>query len=96
MTALNTSVMSIELIEQFSKNDLENHIDETRLVMMKQMREDQDRFVCSSMANVDELEKLRMGAMKKIIEDFELGKNQGRYLTHQLHNQLSFDENSFE
>lgn len=96
MTKLGKLVTSIDPIYQFSKNDLENHIDDTRLIVMKQMRENQDRFVWSSVSNVDELEALRMNAMKRFINDFEQGKNQNRYLTNELPNKLEFEEKSFE
>ena len=60
------------------------------------MRENQDKFVWSSISNLDELEEIRMSAMKRFIDDFERGINQNRYLTHELPNHLNFEENSFE
>ncbi|NME71599.1 SAM-dependent methyltransferase [Flammeovirga aprica] len=96
MTMLGKSVTSIDPIYQFSKHDLENHIDKTRLIVMKQTRENKDAFIWTSIANVDELEKIRMNAMKSFIEDFEKGVNQKRYITHELPDQLDFEEQSFE
>jgi len=96
MTEVGKSIISIDPIYQFSKNDIKNHIDKTRLLVMKQMRENQDKFVWTSIPNVDELEKLRMSAMKKFINDYEEGIHQNRYLAHELPNQLDFEENSFE
>ena len=96
MTEVGKSIISIDPIYQFSKNDIKNHIDKTRLLVMKQMRENQDKFVWTSIPNVDELEKLRMSAMKKFINDYEEGTHQNRYLAHELPNQLDFEENSFE
>lgn len=96
MTKLDKSVISIDPIYQFSKNDLESHIEKTRLIVMEQMRANQDKFVWSSIPNVDELEKIRMDAMSAFIRDFELGKEQNRYLTHELPNKLDYEDSYFD
>ena len=96
MTTKGKQVTSIDPIYQFAKNDLENHIEETKYIVMKQMRENKDSFVWSSISNIDELEKVRMNAMSHFISDFEQGKNQKRYILHELPNKLAFADNSFD
>ncbi|KXX66829.1 hypothetical protein [Flammeovirga sp. SJP92] len=96
MTAHGNTVTSIDPIYQFSKDAIENHIQETKDVVMQQIRANQDNFVWSSIASPDELEKIRMGAMADFVEDFETGKSQNRYIHHELPNPLDFKDQSFD
>ncbi len=96
MTKRGKSVTSLDPIYQFSKNDLSKRIEETKDTVMKQMRENQDNFIWTSIKDVDELEKTRMGAMSNFISDFESGKNQNRYIHHELPEMTNFKEQSFD
>jgi hypothetical protein len=96
LTAQNKSVTSLDPIYQFSKTDLKNRIEETKDTVMKQMRENQDNFIWTSIKNVDELESVRMNAMKNFIDDFELGTQQNRYVPHELPATTTFKEQTFD
>lgn len=96
MKKLKKSVTSIDPIYQFGKSDLENHIKETKDVVMEQMRNNQNNFVWTSISNVDELERIRMNAMSVFIEDFEDGLSEKRYIHHELPNKLELGDNKFE
>ena len=90
------SVTSIDPIYQFSKKDLKIRIEETKDTVIKQMRENQDNFIWTSIKNVDELERIRMGAMSDFISDFELGLGQNRYIHHELPKKTNFKEQTFD
>ncbi len=96
MKESSTPITSMDPIYQFSKNDLEKRIVETKETVMKQMRENQDNFIWTSIKNVDELEKIRMQAMSHFVTDFELGKKQNRYIHHELPNKTIFKEKTFD
>lgn len=96
MTILNKSVTSLDPIYHFSKNDLKNRIEETKDTVMKQMRENKDNFIWTSIKDVDELESIRMNAMLNFIEDFELGRKQNRYVPHELPELSHFKDQAFD
>nr|WP_319571732.1 hypothetical protein [uncultured Draconibacterium sp.] len=96
MTKLNKSVTSLDPIYQFSKDDLKKRIDETKDTVMKQMKENQNNFIWTSIKNLDELERVRMNAMSSFINDFEIGKKQDRYVPHELPEKTSFKEQTFD
>ena len=96
MTEKGGSVISFDPIYQFSKTDLEKRIEEVRTIVMHQMSENMDNYVWKNIKNLDELEFTRMSAMKKFLSDYEKGKNEGRYVFHELPNRLIYDDNYFD
>ena len=80
MTERCGNVISFDLIYQFSRADIEKRIEEVRVTVMKQMRENMHNYVWKNIKNLDELENIRMSAMKKFLSDYEKGKAEGRYL----------------
>jgi hypothetical protein len=96
MTLLNKKVVSLDPIYQFTKAELKQRIDETKETVMEQMRANQEKFVWKSIKNVDELEQFRMGAMSNFVNDFELGKEQQRYVYHELPNSTKYDTLEFD
>ena len=96
MTEKGGSVISFDPIYQFSKTDLEKRIEEVRTIVMHQMSENMDNYVWKNIKNLDELEFTRMSAMRKFLSDYEKGKNEGRYVFHELPNRLIYDDNYFD
>ena len=96
MTEKGGSVISFDPIYQFSKTDLEKRIEEVRAIVMQQMSENMDNYVWKNIKNLDELEFTRMSAMRKFLSDYEKGKNEGRYVFHELPNRLIYDDNYFD
>lgn len=96
MTERNGNVISFDLIYQFSKTDIEKRIEEVRVIVMQQMRENMDNYVWTNIKNLDELEFTRMSAMKKFLSDYEKGKAEGRYVFHELPNRLTYEDNYFD
>lgn len=96
MSQLGKKVVSLDPIYQFTKAELEQRIDETKETVMEQMRTNQDKFVWKNIKNVAELEKIRMGAMANFVNDFEFGKEQQRYVYHELPNSTKYEALEFD
>lgn len=89
-------ITSFDPIYQFSKDALEKRILEVRDVVMQQMAENQGNYIWTTIKGLDELEKVRMSAMKLFLSDYEKGLNEGRYVYHELPNRLNYDDDSFD
>ncbi|HEX2954052.1 MAG TPA: SAM-dependent methyltransferase [Bacillota bacterium] len=77
-------VISIDPIYQFSTDDIARRIDVTYETVMNQTRQNQDKFIWSSIKNIEELGKIRMKAMKEFLNDFAVGEREGRYIFAEL------------
>lgn len=96
MTKNNRSVTSFDLIYQLSKEDIENRIEEVRVTVMQQMRKNRDNYVWRKIRNLNELENIRMSAMKTFLSDYEAGKAEGRYIFHEFPNKLPCKADYFD
>lgn len=92
----NCSVTSFDVIYQFTKEDLQKRIEEVRVIVMRQMRDNQENYVWESIKSLEELEQTRMSAMRLFLDDYEQGKQEGRYVCHELPNRLPLEENTFD
>lgn len=90
------SVTSFDPIYQFSKDELKKRIDDVRITVMQQMRENINNYVWTNIKNLEELENIRMSAMRSFLSDFEKGKQDGRYICHELPNRLIYTDDSFD
>lgn len=90
------SVTSFDPIYQFSKDELKKRIDDVRIIVMQQMRENINNYVWTNIKNLEELENIRMSAMRSFLSDFEKGKQDGRYIYHELPNRLIYADDSFD
>jgi hypothetical protein len=95
-TKLGYSITSFDPIYQFSKNDLKNRIDEVRITVMQQMKENKNNYVWTNIRSLDELETIRMSAMQLFLTDFEQGKVEKRYICHELPKRLPYENDSFD
>ncbi len=96
MTERGGSVTSFDPIYQFSKTELEKRIEEVRVIVMRQMSENMDHYVWKEIKSLDELEFVRMSAMRKFLSDYEKGKAEGRYVFHELPDRLSYGDDHFD
>ncbi len=90
------SVTSFDPIYQFSKTELRQRIEEVRITVMQQTKENMDNYLWTNIKSLDELENIRMSAMGLFLEDYELGKSEKRYIYHNLPDRLPFDKNTFD
>lgn len=89
-------VTSFDPIYGFSRQQLEGRISEVKDIVMQQMAENSENYVWDKIRSLDELERVRMSAMKMFLEDFEHGKQEGRYICHELPDRLPFSDDSFD
>lgn len=94
MTNAGSHVVSFDPIYQFSKKKIEKRIEEVRIIVMQQMKENMDNYVWTHIKDLDELEHIRMSAMKKFLSDYEQGKKEGRYVFHELPARLPYEAES--
>ena len=95
MTTQGYIVTSIDPIYSFSKNQLQERIDEVAREVIEQVRTNKEDFVWKNIQDVEALYQFRMGAMKIFLEDYEEGKTLGSYQNQMLPN-LDFEENHFD
>lgn len=93
LTEMGGTVISFDPIYQFSKEEIEKRIEEVRAEVMEQMRQNADNYVWTDIKSLDELENIRMSAMRRFLEDYGKGKRGGRYVFHELPNRLPFEDN---
>lgn len=93
---LGHNVISYDPIYQFSRDQLKKRIDEVRETVMRQMKENMDNYVWKNIKNLDELEHTRMSAMKLFLEDYEKGKEENRYICHELPDKVPFKSDTFD
>ena len=92
---LGGSVVSVDPIYQFSKDDLSKRMEEVKDEVMAQVREHAGDFVWKNIKNPNVLKSVRMDTMAKFLDDFEQGKSEGRYI-HEMLPSLSFGSKTFD
>ena len=88
-------ITSIDPIYQFSKDEIKGQIDKTSSVVSKQLLNNQNDFIWKNITSVDELIKIRLSAMNEFLDDYEVGKQEERYIYAELPS-LVFEDNSFD
>lgn len=95
-TNIGSHVVSFDPIYQFSKEEIQNRIEEVRGTVMQQMKENMDNYVWTHIKDLNALEDIRMSAMWKFLSDYEQGKKEGRYVFHELPARLPYRAESFD
>ena len=90
-----TPIVSVDPIYRYSEAELRQRIQETYDDVIAQARQNRDKFVWTKFSSVDELAEVRMQAMDAFCQDFENGKQQGRYIDASLPN-LPFPDGHFD
>ncbi len=96
MTELRNNVTSFDPIYQFTKEQLLNRIEDIKDIVMKQTKDNKDNFIWTTIKDLDELEKMRMRAMYNFIEDFDKGREENRYIPHELPKKTTFLDKHFD
>lgn len=79
MTALGFDVVAADPLYAFSRDEIAARIVEARAVMMPLVRTARERFRWDEFGSPEELEEVRLSAMRHFLEDFEEGREAGRY-----------------
>lgn len=95
MKGLGHTIISIDPIYVFSKNQIEQRIEKTYDTVISQVKQKPDDFVWDFFANPEHLGCYRLERMQKFLQDFNIGKAQGRYLPLSLP-KLCFADEKFD
>ncbi|MEH2348094.1 MAG: SAM-dependent methyltransferase [Nostoc sp.] len=94
MTKLGHSVVSIDPLYQFSGEQIKQRVLETYEPVIKQVKQNSNRYIWKNFHDADELGYARLAAMDKFLLDYEVGRTSGRYLPLSLPN-LELANNQF-
>lgn len=95
VTALGGNVVSIDPIYHFSKTEITKRIEEVADEVLEQVKRNKKEFVWHTIPSPEALYTLRMKAMQKFLDDYEEGREEGRYIEGALPD-FSFEENQFD
>jgi hypothetical protein len=95
MTKLGHRVVSCDPLYQFSRSQIKRRIDETYDNVIAQTYSNLERFVWTTIKSVDDLGQARLSAMSDFLEDYDRGRQDGRYIASELPD-LPFSERTFD
>ena len=95
-TKMGGNILSLDPIYQFSRQELADRLEETRGIVMEQMRQNQNHYRWNKIKSLEELEQIRLSAIRMFLEDFEQGLKEGRYRYHELPERTEFPEDTFD
>lgn len=93
-TVQGSDVVSTDPIYDFSRSEIRSRIHATYPRIMEQTRQHHSEFVWKEHASVEELGRVRMASMERFLDDFDAGRECGRYRTAELP-VLPFDDREF-
>ena len=88
-------IISIDPIYEFDVPQIKSRIAETYEEVMAQTRKNKHEFIWETITSVEELGRIRMLAMDTFLDDFDAGKQTGRYIAGALPS-LPFDNGRFD
>ena len=89
------SVISVDPLYRFDSGAIRGRIKTTYDRMLDQAQHSRAQFVWDSIRSVEELGRIRMQAMQLFLDDYPVGKAQGRYVDAELPS-LPFPDKSFD
>ena len=95
MNALGHTVLSIDPIYSFSRVQIEGRIEENYDTLIFQVKQNSDNFVWNFFSDPTHCGHFRLETMRKFLDDFDMGKMQGRYLPESLPT-LNFTDCQFD
>ena len=95
MNTLGHTVLSIDPIYSFSRAQIEGRVKENYHSLISQVQQNSDNFVWDLFSDPAHCGRFRLETMRKFLEDFEVGKVQGRYLPESLPT-LNFTDCQFD
>jgi hypothetical protein len=79
LTARGGRVLSCDPVYQFSRDQIQQRIDETYPIIIETLHRTREKFVWSEVKTPEELGQKRRAAMAQFLADFPLGLSAGRY-----------------
>lgn len=95
LTKVGGCVVSVDPLYKFSGEEIRSRIEEVYPQIMSQVEQDSEDYIWEGISDVDELGKIRMMAMNKFLDDYQAGKETGRYINASLPD-LPFQEMEFD
>jgi hypothetical protein len=83
-TAQGRAIVSCDPIYAFTAGEIKRRVEESYDSVISQVKRNPERFVWNIFPDPDQLGRHRLCAMRRFLEDFERGKQEGRYLTASL------------
>lgn len=72
-------VVSVDPVYAFSRDEIKCRIDRTYNDIIEQTKKNRDEFVWTYIRSIEELGRIRMDAMERFLDDFPVGRKEGRY-----------------
>ena len=95
LTEAGRNITSVDPVYQFNSEQIRSRIDEVYPQIISQVAKRPKDYIWKSIANIEELGKIRMSAMEKFLSDYELGKKSDRYINASLP-KLPFNDHEFD
>jgi hypothetical protein len=89
------SVISADPLYRYDTETIRDRIAVTHDKMLEQARRNRQQFVWDTIQSVEELGRMRMRSMQTFLDDYNLGKRQGRYVDAELPS-MAFPDKSFD
>jgi hypothetical protein len=84
LTKRGGNIISVDPIYGFNAAQIRDRIYETYEIVMEQMRNHQNNYVWGTISSIEQLGKVRMSAMETFLTDFNVGKQENRYVEGEL------------
>jgi hypothetical protein len=94
-TRRGTAAISIDPLYRLDTRTIRDRIAATYDHMLEQAQRNRQQFVWDTIQSVEELGRTRMQAMQAFLDDYDLGKRQGRYVDAELPS-IAFPDKSFD
>jgi len=95
LTKRGGNVISIDPIYVFDAAQIKSRVSDTYETVITQMRKNKNDYVWGAIPSVEQLGNVRMSAMETFLADFEIGKQEGRYIAGELPS-LPFESGRFD
>lgn len=95
LTKAGGKVVSADPVYRFTAAEIRSRVREVYPEIMSEVSKNPDDYVWDSIRNVRHLGRVRMEAMERFFDDYEQGKQTGRYINASLP-ELPFEDNTFD
>lgn len=95
VTAASGHVISVDPVYAFSKNQIRSRIAEVYPSIMEQLAKHHSDYIWDHFTGVEHVGRTRMQAMEQFLQDYDEGKQQGRYIEAALP-ALPFENQAFD
>ncbi len=95
MTRRGHRVTSIDPLYAYRGRDIKRRVEEVHPDMVRSMESERERFVWDYLGSPTQAGERRLEAMLQFLDDYEVGRPQGRYVAGELP-ELPFDDEAFD